>query len=197
MPEASQPTVSPARARLLLAEDDFELRDLLASVLRADGQRIWRGFLPAYRWLIGQMHLRLGSSVAGYPIWAWRRPKPDLRHGSHLPSGSHGVRIELVIPAVRVLLFSFDAWHAVLNGWYLSLTEAEDDRWEEKLCKRSADRNRLPSDLQAEMEASWERVFDLPALDKSGWIGPSRYVQAVLEEIRLEEVREVTPFVAR
>ena len=40
MPEASQPTVSPARARLLLAEDDFELRDLLASVLRADGHDV-------------------------------------------------------------------------------------------------------------------------------------------------------------
>jgi hypothetical protein len=171
------------------------LRD--SGVLRADGRRIWRDFRPAYRWLIGQMHLRLGSPAARYPVWAWHSPKPDLRHGGHLPPGSQGVRIEFVIPTARVLLFDYDAWHAVLNGWYLSLTEAEDGRWEEKLRRRSANRKRLPSDLQAEMEASWERVFDLPALDESGWVGSVRYVQAVLEEIRLEEVREVTPFIAR
>ena len=34
------PNVSSAPARLLLAEDDFELRDLLASVLRADGHEV-------------------------------------------------------------------------------------------------------------------------------------------------------------
>jgi hypothetical protein len=172
-----------------------KLRD--SGVLRADGRRIWRDFRPAYRWLIAQMHLRLGSCAARYPLWAWHRPKPDLRHGGHLPPGSHGLRIEFVIPAARVLLFGYDAWHAVLNGWYLSLTEAEDGRWEEKLRKRNADRKRLPTDLQAEMEESWERVFDLPALDESGWVGSAPYVQAVLEEIRLEEVRDVKPFVAR
>ena len=33
-------TNAPAPARLLLAEDDFELRELLASVLRADGHEV-------------------------------------------------------------------------------------------------------------------------------------------------------------
>ncbi len=32
--------IHPAPARLLLAEDDFELRDLLACVLRADGHEV-------------------------------------------------------------------------------------------------------------------------------------------------------------
>lgn len=35
-----QPTKAPTPARLLLAEDDFELRELLASVLRADGHEV-------------------------------------------------------------------------------------------------------------------------------------------------------------
>lgn len=40
-PDASGSTTSePARARLLLAEDDFELRELLAFVLRADGHEV-------------------------------------------------------------------------------------------------------------------------------------------------------------
>jgi CheY-like chemotaxis protein len=34
------PDPGPSRARLLLAEDDFELRDLLAYVLRADGHEV-------------------------------------------------------------------------------------------------------------------------------------------------------------
>ena len=42
-PEAfctADPTANPPPARLLLAEDDFELRDLLACVLRADGHDV-------------------------------------------------------------------------------------------------------------------------------------------------------------
>lgn len=35
-----QPTKAPSPARLLLAEDDFELRELLACVLRADGHEV-------------------------------------------------------------------------------------------------------------------------------------------------------------
>ena len=42
-PEAigsTQPESSPSPARLLLAEDDYELRELLACVLRADGHEV-------------------------------------------------------------------------------------------------------------------------------------------------------------
>ena len=42
-PEAfgtADPRSNPSPARLLLAEDDFELRDLLACVLRADGHEV-------------------------------------------------------------------------------------------------------------------------------------------------------------
>ena len=36
----TEPASAPSPARLLLAEDDFELRELLASVLRADGHEV-------------------------------------------------------------------------------------------------------------------------------------------------------------
>ena len=36
----TEPKASPSSARLLLAEDDFELRELLACVLRADGLEV-------------------------------------------------------------------------------------------------------------------------------------------------------------
>jgi DNA-binding response OmpR family regulator len=37
---STQPAEAPSPARLLLAEDDFELRELLACVLRADGHEV-------------------------------------------------------------------------------------------------------------------------------------------------------------
>ena len=37
---STEPTAAPAPARVLLAEDDFELRELLACVLRADGHEV-------------------------------------------------------------------------------------------------------------------------------------------------------------
>ena len=39
-PGSKEPTNAPSPARLLLAEDDFELRELLACVLRADGHEV-------------------------------------------------------------------------------------------------------------------------------------------------------------
>ena len=37
---STEPPTAPSPARLLLAEDDFELRELLACVLRADGHEV-------------------------------------------------------------------------------------------------------------------------------------------------------------
>ncbi|MEI9940057.1 MAG: response regulator [Pseudomonadota bacterium] len=37
---STEPTKAPSPARLLLAEDDFELRELLACVLRGDGHEV-------------------------------------------------------------------------------------------------------------------------------------------------------------
>jgi DNA-binding response OmpR family regulator len=39
-PGSTEPTQMPSPARLLLAEDDFELRELLACVLRGDGHEV-------------------------------------------------------------------------------------------------------------------------------------------------------------
>ncbi|HET7543275.1 MAG TPA: response regulator [Polyangiaceae bacterium] len=37
---STEPSTAPSPARVLLAEDDFELRELLACVLRADGHEV-------------------------------------------------------------------------------------------------------------------------------------------------------------
>lgn len=92
-------------------------------------------FHPAYEWMRQQMAKRLARYGGGWPIWLWvrwaaRPRKPDLRASGHLPRGTLGVCIELLIPSDQLLISDFEFWHFVLGNDYLSLTEAEDTAWE-------------------------------------------------------------------
>lgn len=169
--------------------------------LRGSAQHAEPYFRRAYEWLRGQMKKRLPSYVGGWPVWAWVRwspesPRPDLRASGHLPHGTHGVRIELLVPEERVLISDYELWHMVLNDSYLSWSEAEDERW----CARAESGGVTAEVLQREKEASWERIFDFssPHRDPEWW---NDYVtaslQAAVEVFRLNEVRDVTPFTAR
>lgn len=173
-------------------------RFVAEGVLRTDEELVWPEFLPAYRWMAAQMRSRLPACTERMPIWAWHRPRPDLRRAGHLPPGSMGVCICFTLPALRVLLSDFIAWHSVLNGWYLALSEAECDAWESSLPRGCHWYEELPPDRQREVRASWERVFDLEnlALAKD-WLGTGEYIQATIEEVHLEDIIEVTTFVAR
>ena len=165
-------------------------------VLIADGRRACAAFRPAYRWMRRQAAARIAGYSGGPLLWAWLRPRPDLRCGAHLPKGRRGVRIEFVVPAARILCSDFDAWHQVLNQWYLSLSEEEDDVWDRSLPKHWSF-GRLPDDKRREMEKSWERVFDLDLLSASKWTGPVTHVQAVSERVFLGEITRVDHFIAR
>ncbi|MEK7474703.1 MAG: DUF3841 domain-containing protein [Candidatus Coatesbacteria bacterium] len=172
--------------------------------LRGDGRRCWRFNRPAYRWMAEQMVRRGFLRPGRLPIWAWRTPKPDLRHRALLSSGTKGVRIELDVSPARVLLSEFDAWHCVLNRGFLPLSDREDDAFDRR-CKRRTAKSHprwedLPDDLRAATRQSWERIFDLERLQTSAiwktgrhW----RYVQATIAEIRLADVVEAVAFVSR
>ena len=162
-------------------------------VLRADGRRVYQDWRVPYRWLRRRMASRMPDFSGGYPIWAWVRPKPDLRSSAHLPPATRAVRITFRVPVSRVLLLDFHAWHAVLNKWYLSLTEEEDDEWD----RTSRQRKAGSQAMRRSLEASWDRVFDLETLDRSPMFGPVRVVQAVIEEVCLGEVVLVENFTAR
>jgi hypothetical protein len=163
-------------------------------LLRGDGRHVWPDFRPAYRWLMEQMARRIPDYRGGYPIWFWHSPKPDLRRGAHLQRGVDGVRVEAQLPASRVLLLDFDAWHCVLNRWRLSLTWREDSSWHQRTGQHDGP---LRAALEKELQASWERVFDLAALKRSPLWRPVRNVQAVAEYIRLGEIIHVDRFSAR
>jgi Domain of unknown function (DUF3841) len=63
----------------------LELRERGTLEGRAD--RVFPAFLPAYQWMMGQMARRLPGYGGGYPVWVWRRPKPDLRRTANAPAG--------------------------------------------------------------------------------------------------------------
>ncbi|KFD41422.1 hypothetical protein DK28_0209190 [Peptococcaceae bacterium SCADC1_2_3] len=158
---------------------------------------MWRVFLPAYRWMRERMQKQLPGYSGGYPVWLWHRPKPDLRRSGHLAKGSRAVLIEVLLPADRILLSDFDAWHCVLNRWFLYLSEKEEKFWEAGAPKDYHLHGRLPPELERELKASWERIFDLKAIAGSDWTTGEQYIQAVAEEIYLFEVARVKEFIAR
>ena len=173
-------------------------------ILRGKVRRLDRFNRDAYKWISGQMVKRGFASKNHPPIWAWISPKPDLRESAHLERGKRGVRLELEIDPIRVLASDFDAWHCVLNRWYLALSWREDSVFERK-CRQSTGK-KLPSwkdlhsGLKTAIRHSWERIFDIERLTKSClWNkkGGERFLQCVLREIRLSDVVRVTPFTAR
>jgi hypothetical protein len=128
---------------------------------------------PAYDWMVGQLEQQVKNYPhKKYPIWAWYHPKQDLRRSGHLPRGTSGVRVEFLVSSDRVLLSDFEAWHAVLNCWYLSLSDEESDNWDNR-CERAGiqigwENWPLPSPFKEEILRSWERIFDLELLKTHG-----------------------------
>ena len=166
-------------------------------ILRGDGRRVFHNFRPAYRWIMMQMRGRIPGYQNGYPIWFWSSPRPDLRHGAHLPRGERGVRLEVDLPRERVLLLDFQTWHCVLNRWHLSRSSRESRAWDRKVKGFDQYRATLPPMLEAELESTWERVFDLELLRRAGIWGPVDKIQGVTEHILVDEVRRVKEFVSR
>jgi hypothetical protein len=158
-------------------------------------------YVDEYDWMRDQMASRLTAYEGHYPFWAYHRPKIDLRKPNAFPQGTPdtlNVRLELSIPADRVLLFSDEAWLMVLNRWYIPLSESEDEAWVEVVEREGfhpLDQN-LTGGLGALMVQSWERIFDLENLCAEGLWSPN-YVQAVFERLDLANVVSVTEYVAR
>lgn len=156
----------------------------------APGERAW---VPAYRWMAQAMRLRLGNPPLRHqmPIWVWcqwrgaSRARPDLRTRGHLPPGTPGVRLELELDESRLLRSDFELWHYVLNGWYLPDSPADERDFDAR-----PDRPRV--------EPSWQRIFDLDRRDRRYMAGrESKSIQGVIWELRPDDVRGATDFVAR
>ena len=174
-------------------------------ILYATSEGMDADYAAAYRWMVAQMRQRLPGRGRRWPWWGWywyrgkKGQRPDLRCAGHLPRGRKGVRIELDIPDEQVLLSGFDAWHAALNDWYLSLTEADDEQFQHELNGACHDaRCPYPEPFRSRVTDSWQRMFDLGTGDPD-WRGEpdERSIQATFWTLRLDDVQAVTHFAAR
>jgi hypothetical protein len=147
--------------------------------------------------MMDQMRRRVPCYGGGFPIWLWCPPKPDLRHSGHLARGEQALRIELELPREIVLQSDFETWHCVLNRWHLSLTWRESREWDRRVKGYDQFRHALPESLEAELQATWDRVFDLDLVHRTKLWGLVDHVQGVVDRVLLSEVRDVREFVAR
>lgn len=151
----------------------------------------------AYDWMRQQMTKRLSSYQGHYPWWTWvqwrkERPKPDLRSWDcelhYFPPEQLAVRLELVLPDEQVLCSDFHAWCCILFNEYVARTDAEAEPWEQLA---------LVHHKRELIEHSWETIFDL---DESHWDEyryGERRIQGCFEELRIEQVKQVTYFRCR
>lgn len=153
-----------------------------------DGLPLRRGFAHAYGWMRDRMAETVPDFSGDCPVWVWLK-RPSTRPAvwwKH--AGEAGMLVTAAVPRRRLLLSDFDAWHAVLNGWYLGGTEAEEEAVEAAGVTSPAER-----------EASWARIFDLGrprTAEEIRWRGHPKFVQACVDRIHWHEVlrvREIPP----
>ena len=142
-----------------------------------------RDFLPSYKWMMKQMNKKINND-GSFPIWFWTE-KPKLKEEGHFNKGMEAVCLTIEIPDNKVLLSDFSAWHCVLNDWFCSITDEEDELFEQ-------------GKLNISKEQSWERIFDLDILRNSEmWSNSEQIVQGVTPMIRKEQILTLERFIAR
>ncbi len=149
----------------------------------------------AYDWMTKQMVQRIGPppEAVRYPVWAWyqwegKRKRRDLRLSGYAERGTPMVQITFEADPASFLLSDFDAWHIVLANQFLADNEVEWDKFYEN--------NQKPS--QADVEPSWERIFNLLHHTPDWDCEPERKsIQATLWEIHISQVKKVELFLAK
>lgn len=153
-------------------------------------------FLSSYKWMMQQMENKLPDYTGNPPIWVWVQPKPDLRSSHGFEKGQRAVRLELEIPEARILISDYDAWHCVLNGWYLNFTDEEEKEFDKE---RNDIRlfEEMPEQLKTKIVNSWDRIFEIDKLKNTEWTADKQYLQGVIDGLYLSDVKKVKEFVSR
>ena len=166
-------------------------------ILRANDDHLFCGddLRFAYDWLSLQMVHRIGTPPENvhYPVWAWyqwegKRKRMDQRLSGYAERGTPLVQITFEAEPDLFLLSDFDAWHIVLANQYLANNEAEWDKFYEV----------NPHPDQADVEPSWERIFDLSRCAPDWDCEPEKKsIQATLWQIEMSQVNKVEHFLAK
>lgn len=165
-----------------------------------DGRKIDKWFRKKYKWLSNEMKEKIGKPPKGvtYPVWAWhtrnfKNKRPDLRSSEYGNKGTKSVCIELEIPDNQVLLSDFDAWHFVLNNWYLNT-----DCWDEETFDKDEEWLNSLSEEQRniEIEKSWQGIYNLEPKETT-WMCRGKWIQATFWELKKEYIKDVKFFTIR
>lgn len=175
--------------------------------IKADGKYIFdyeksanaKDFAREYKWLEKEMADRgiSKSFCDDGMVWAWhtyagKRHKPDLRQGGYNKRGTKAVCMEIEIPDNKALLSDLDAWHYVLNNWYIGNSQ-NDEEWEREQAWLAS---LLPEDRQSYIEKSWQKIFDITPII-SEWKINGQYVQATFYDLFLENIKKVQYFICK
>jgi hypothetical protein len=163
-------------------------------------------FLHSYHWISDQMDKKIGirPTLETYPTWAfyqWYGPKkmkPDLRYtGTRCFAENRTCALmTLEIPDNQVLLSDYDAWHFVLNSWYLGDEKRADELWDIKRdLKGCYNYEYYPEWLRNELEESWHNVFDMELSRKYlEFEEDQQIIQATFWEIKPGYLKEAVKF---
>ncbi|MDG1581011.1 DUF3841 domain-containing protein [Pseudomonas sp. GOM6] len=145
-------------------------------------------FQTAYSWMRQQMTaagvLPPGEGLSPWWVWVQRAGGHSAPYLEDLAGVRAPVVLELALPASDLVLSCFDAWHAVLNRWFLYQDQAESDEFEALEAAGSPD-------AESRLRHSWLNVFDLGHLYGDATPLSARSVQGCIWALRLDQVTRV------
>lgn len=119
-------------------------------------------FLPAYRWMMNQMKLRLSRYSSEFPVWFWLTPE---RISLHQYFQDDWVVLEAELEDDEYLVSQFEAWHFVLNDFGLD----------------------EPRDINR--AETWLRIFDTRWLTANGFECEDEDMQAVTGSVPVSKIK--------
>lgn len=154
-------------------------------------------FDRSYNWLVEKMTEKIGKPEnVVLPWWAYYKScgvrdltLKDLQYFG--TPGKEYMLLELEVPDNEVVLSDLDAWHFVLNNWWLdgSLNEEEWDKnneWIESLS---------PEERQKVKTESWNDIFDIEPFEND-WMAKGQSVQATFWILRKEYIKGYEKFIS-
>ena len=159
-------------------------------------------FRRAYLWMAEQMRQRIGEPpIAGieFPMWAWyqynsAKNKKPPRSPRDIPEGIFAY-MEIEIPDSQVLLSDFISWHSPLNeGPLINWKRIFKETYRlDKEAGRLLSFDEYPSNIQKDIEKSWEGVFDLDTRnnDLGRTHKRNRSIQATFWALKPEHIMSV------
>lgn len=152
-------------------------------------------FPHAYEWLKEQMTQKGKKPdnavipLFGWTQWEAERKKPDLRwmRWNWYPKGEN-VLIYAEVPDEEVVQLDATGWYIIMNGSFITDTEAEYDKYDELYG------NTPFEEIKNLLYANWEKAFDVAYVKDDKWRTKGSEVYAVFWLLRKENVLEATPF---